>query len=43
MGEPSLAFGDLIRILDNEIRLFTPTDPEGKDVNSDSILQTKPG
>ena len=24
-------FGDLIRILDNEIRLITPTDPEGQD------------
>jgi len=36
-------FDDLIRILDNEIRLITPTDPEGKDASSDSILQTKPG
>jgi len=36
-------FDDLIRILDNEIRLITPTDPEGKDANSDSVLQTKPG
>ena len=24
-------FDDLIRILDSEIRLITPTDPEGKD------------
>jgi len=36
-------FDDLVRILDNEIRLITPTDPEGKDANSDSVLQTKPG
>jgi len=36
-------FDDLIRILDNELRLITPTDPEGKDANSDSVLQTKPG
>jgi len=36
-------FDDLIRILDNEIRLITPTDPEGQDANSDSVLQTKPG
>jgi formylglycine-generating enzyme required for sulfatase activity len=34
-------FDDLIRILDNEIRLITPTDPEGKAANSDSVLQTK--
>ncbi|MGA2258483.1 MAG: AAA family ATPase, partial [Thermoguttaceae bacterium] len=36
-------FDDLLRILDNEVRLITPTDPEGKDANSDSVLQTKPG
>ena len=36
-------FDDLLCILDNEIRLITPTDPEGKDANSDSVLQTKPG
>ncbi len=36
-------FDDLIRILDSEIRLLTPTDPEGKDANSDSVLQTKLG
>jgi serine/threonine protein kinase/formylglycine-generating enzyme required for sulfatase activity len=35
-------FDDLIRILDSEIRLITPTDPEGKDANNDSVLQTKP-
>jgi eukaryotic-like serine/threonine-protein kinase len=34
---------DLIRILDNEIRLITPTDPEGKDADGESVLQTKPG
>jgi formylglycine-generating enzyme required for sulfatase activity len=36
-------FDHLIRILDNEIRLITPTDPEGKDADSDSVLQTRPG
>ena len=36
-------FDDLIRILDNEIRLITPTDPEGKEADSDAVLQTKPG
>jgi serine/threonine protein kinase/formylglycine-generating enzyme required for sulfatase activity len=36
-------FDDLLRILDNEIRLITPTDPDGKDANSDSVLQTNPG
>ena len=36
-------FDDLIRILDNEIRLITPTDPEGEDASSDSVLQIKPG
>ncbi len=36
-------FDDLLRILDNEIRLITPTDPEGKDADGDSVLQTKPG
>ena len=36
-------FDDLIRILDSEIRLITPTDPEGKDADADSVLQTKPG
>ena len=36
-------FDDLIRILDNEIRLITPTDPEGKETDGDSVLQTKPG
>ena len=30
-------FDDLIRFLDTEIRLITPTDPEGKDGAADSI------
>ncbi len=34
-------FDDLIRILDSEIRLITPTDPEGKD--ADSVTQTEAG
>jgi formylglycine-generating enzyme required for sulfatase activity/serine/threonine protein kinase len=32
-------FDDLIRILDNEIRLITPTDPEGKEDESASSLK----
>lgn len=35
-------FDDLIRILDSEIRLITPTDPEGKD-DEDSVTQTQAG
>lgn len=33
-------FDDLIRILDSEIRLITPTDPEGKDDAATSTVQT---
>ncbi len=36
-------FDDLIRILDNEIRLITPTDPEGKEETGDSPSQTPSG
>lgn len=36
-------FDDLIRILDSEIRLITPTDPEGKDADDDSVTQTQSG
>ena len=32
-------FDDLIRILDSEIRLMTPTDPEGKEGDSSSQVQ----
>jgi hypothetical protein len=32
-------FSDLLRILDSEIRLITPTDPEGKDDADPSTLQ----
>ncbi len=32
-------FDDLVRILDNEIRLITPTDPEGKEDDSASSLK----
>jgi serine/threonine protein kinase/formylglycine-generating enzyme required for sulfatase activity len=42
-GDRPRDFDDLIRILDNEIRLITPTDPEGKEADGDSVLQTKPG
>lgn len=36
-------FDDLIRILDSEIRLVTPTAPEGKDTDADSVTQTEAG
>jgi len=36
-------FDDLIRILDSGIRLITPTDPEGKSVDSDSAVQAQAG
>jgi serine/threonine protein kinase len=36
-------FGDLIGILDGEIRLITPTDPEGKEGAEDSASQAKAG
>lgn len=34
-------FDDLVRILDSEIRLITPTDPEGKSSDNESVTQTK--
>lgn len=36
-------FDDLIRILDSGIRLITPTDPEGKSVDNDSVIQAQSG
>src|SRR6185437_1176294 len=36
-------FEDLLRILDSEIRLITPTDPEGKEGAEDSLSQVEPG
>ena len=42
-GSRPKEFDDLIRILDCEIRLITPTDPEGKEADGDSVLQTSPG
>ena len=36
-------FDDLVRILDSEIRLITPTDPEGKYANEDSVTQAQTG
>jgi serine/threonine protein kinase/formylglycine-generating enzyme required for sulfatase activity len=32
-------FDDLIRLLDNELRLITPTDPEGKETEGDLVAQ----
>jgi serine/threonine protein kinase/formylglycine-generating enzyme required for sulfatase activity len=42
-GDRLRDFDDLIRILDNELRLITPTDPEGKAAEGDSVPQTSPG
>jgi serine/threonine protein kinase/formylglycine-generating enzyme required for sulfatase activity len=36
-------FDDLIRALDNETRLITPTDPDGKEADDGPAPQTKPG
>ncbi len=36
-------FDDLVRILDSEMRLITPTDPEGKDADQDSVIYTQAG
>jgi eukaryotic-like serine/threonine-protein kinase len=36
-------FDDLIRILDSEIRLITPTDPEGKEIEDDSVSHAQAG
>jgi formylglycine-generating enzyme required for sulfatase activity len=36
-------FNDLIRLLDREIRLLTPTDPEGKEGAGDSHSPIEPG
>ena len=36
-------FDDLLRILDGEIRLITPTDPEGKQSDDDSSSTARPG
>ena len=40
-GSRPKEFDDLIRILDSEIRLITPTDPEGKDETSYSKIGEK--
>jgi serine/threonine protein kinase/formylglycine-generating enzyme required for sulfatase activity len=34
-------FNDLLRILDGELRLLTPTDPEGKEADGDSSVQAQ--
>jgi serine/threonine protein kinase/formylglycine-generating enzyme required for sulfatase activity len=36
-------FDDLVRILDSEIRLITPTDPEGKEPNNETVTHTEAG
>ncbi len=36
-------FQDLIRLLDGEIRLITPTDPDGNKGDEDSLVQVQPG
>ncbi len=42
-GDRPKDFDDLLRILDNEIRLITPTDPEGKETDCDSVVYARPG
>lgn len=42
-GNRTKDFDDLFRILDSEIRLITPTDPEGQDADNDSATQTRVG
>jgi hypothetical protein len=41
-GRPK-EFDDLIRILDSEVRLITPTDPAGVDSDDDSAQEVQPG
>ncbi|MDG2013567.1 MAG: hypothetical protein P8J33_08680, partial [Pirellulaceae bacterium] len=36
-------FEDLIGILDRELRLITPTDPEGRITENESVMETEPG
>src|SRR5262249_5116379 len=36
-------FADLLRILDSELRLITPTDPEGKEAAEDAASRAQPG
>ena len=42
-GNRPKEFDDLVRILDSEIRLITPTDPEGKGAEDDSATPTAAG
>jgi hypothetical protein len=42
-GQRQKDFDDLIGILDSEVRLITPTDPEGVELGDDSITQTEEG
>ena len=42
-GSRTRDFDELIHILDSEIRLITPTDPEGFDADDDSVTQTEAG
>ena len=36
-------FDELIRLLDSDVRLITPTDPEGIDVDDDSVVRNQVG
>ena len=36
-------FDDLVHILDSEIRLIMPTDPDGKELNHDTVKRTQTG
>ena len=40
-GDRPKDFEDLIRILDSEIRLITPTDPEGSEPADESTIQSR--
>ena len=42
-GSRSKEFDDLVRILDSELRLITPTDPEGKDLEYDTVTDSEAG
>jgi formylglycine-generating enzyme required for sulfatase activity len=42
-SRPKADFDDLIRILDSEVRLITPTDPEGKEGANEAATKPLPG
>ena len=42
-GDRPRDFDDLVRILDSEIRLITPTEPEGRESSDDSVTRPQAG